>query len=77
MAPEKSHSDTSGARELRDEYGLYDSMTPMSALVTQEGLTVAIYLTKPPQKGMNNQEVHLLKLIRPPDDIAAAYHGRF
>ena len=52
-------------------------MTPVHALASEQGLTVAIYLTKPPQKGMSNQEVHLLKLIRPPDDISKVYHGRF
>ena len=51
-------------------------MTPEFALASEQGLTVAIYLTKPPQRGANNQEVHLLKLITPPEEIAKVYHGR-
>ena len=52
-------------------------MTPISALVSKEtGLTVAIYLTKPPVKGYHNQEIHLLKLATPPAEIAQVYRGR-
>jgi len=68
--------DCEGGRELKDEYGLYDSMTPVSAVATDEGLTIAIYLTKPPVRGVHLQEIHLLKMIAPPADIAAVYHGR-
>ena len=51
-------------------------MTPVNALASEQGLTVAIYLTKPPQRGANLQEVHLLKLITPPQEISRVYHGR-
>ena len=68
--------DCEGGRELKDEYGLYDSMTPVSAVATDEGLTIAIYLTKPPVRGVHPQEIHLLKMMAPPADIAAVYHGR-
>ena len=61
---------------MRDEYGLYDGMTPISAIVSEAGLTVAIYLTKPPTRGGRDQEVHLLKLATPPEEIAAVYRGR-
>ena len=63
---------------LRDEYGLYDNMTPKAAIATAEGLTVAIYLTKPPTRtpGGHNQEIHLVKLERPPDDARMVYEGR-
>ena len=47
--------DNSGGRDLKDEYGLYDGMTPLSALVGN-GLVVAIYFTKPPARGVNNQD---------------------
>ena len=42
---------------MRDEYGLYDGMTPISAIVSEAGLTVAIYLTNPPTRGGRDQEV--------------------
>jgi hypothetical protein len=51
-------------------------MTPVSAVATDEGLTIAIYLTKPPVRGVHPQEIHLLKMMAPPADIAAVYHGR-
>ena len=51
-------------------------MTPVCALSSEQGLMVAIYLTKPPQRGREPQEVHLLKLITPPEEIAKVYHGR-
>ena len=38
-------------RELRDEYGLYDSMSPSSAMCYEAGITVAIFFTKPPSWG--------------------------
>ena len=63
--------DDSGGRELKDEYGLYDGMSPVSALVSSVGLAVAIYLTKPPARGH-----HLLKLAKPPAEIAQVYQGR-
>ena len=60
-----------------DEFGLYDGMTPRSAISTSSGLTVAIYLTKlPTHVGRENQEIHLLKLEKPPADIYEVYHGR-
>ena len=65
-----------GGREIRDEYGLYDGMTPISAITSATGLTVAIYFTKPPTRGANPQEVHLLKLATPPADIVQVYRGR-
>ena len=69
--------DDSGGRELKDEYGLYDGMAPESALVGgEQGLAVAIYLTKPPARGVHNQENHLLKLAKPPADLAQVYRGR-
>ena len=70
--------DDSGGRELKDEYGLYDGMTPQSALMSQEGVTVAIYLTKPPTRGTHHkeQEIHLLKITTPPTELAQVYRGR-
>lgn len=72
----KINCETSGGRELKDEFGLYDSMSPVSAVTSEQGLSVAIYLTKPPQRGREVQEIHLLRLITAPADIAAVYHGR-
>ena len=66
----------SGGRGLKDEYGLYDGMTPRAAVVTTDGLTVAMYLTKPPVRGVNNQEIHLLKLNTPPAELQKIYVGR-
>ena len=75
----QKHLDPSGGRQLlRDEYGLYDNMTPKAAIATDEGLTVAIYLTKPPTRTPwgHDQEIHLIKLVRPPEDVRRVYSGR-
>jgi len=62
---------------LQEEYGLYDSMSPQSAIVTPSGLSVAIYMTKPPSRGgRQDQEIHLLKLDGAPEDIHNVYFGR-
>ena len=66
----------SGGRELKDEYGLYDGMRPGSAIVTDEGQTIAIYFTKPPKWGHHDQEIHLVRMAAPPADMAKVYHGR-
>ena len=66
----------SGGRPLNDEYGLVDGMKPIYGLVDENGMAVALYLTKPPTKGWNVQEIHLVKLIRPPDDMLAVLVGR-
>ena len=56
---------------------MVDGMTPQTALVTTSGITVAIYLTKPPSKwGRQDQEIHLVKLRMPPDDIHKVYLAR-
>ena len=34
------------------EYGLYGGMTPKSAIGTAEGMTIAMFLTKPPTRGV-------------------------
>ena len=69
--------DDSGGRTVNDEYGMVDNMTPKTALITTKGITVAIYLTKPPSvQGRNDQEIHLLRLRTPPADMAAAFFGR-
>ena len=51
--------------------GIYDGMTPSSAIATFSGLTVAIYLTQAPTR----DEIYL-KLENPPADICEVYHGR-
>ena len=65
------HLDTSGGRTLlQDDYGMYDNMTPKSAIATSAGLTVAIYLTNSPTRGgKENREIHLLKLEEAPGDL--------
>ena len=66
-----------GARLLNDEYGKFDQMTPRSGIMSNSGLSVAIYLTKPASKEWHNQqEIHLLRCVPPPQDIANVYHGR-
>ena len=63
---------------MQEEYGLYDSMTPKTAILTVDvGLAVAIYLQKPPStEGRSHQEIHLLRLRTPPTDISDVYHSR-
>ena len=63
---------------MLDEYGLCDSMTPKTAILTVDvGLAVAIYLQKPPsQGGRKPQEIHLLRLRTAPRDISEVYHSR-
>ena len=66
----------SGGHKVTDEYGLIDGMTPHCALVTDEGMTVAIYLTKPPTKGQNPQEIHLLRMSYAPPDVLHVFNSR-
>ena len=66
----------SGGHPVKDEYGTIDHMTPHQALVTDEGMTVAIYLTKPPTKGRNNQEIHLLRMTWAPPDVLHVFNAR-
>ena len=68
--------DDSGGRELKDEYGLYDGMTPRAAVGTAGGMTIAMYLTKPPVRGRNDQEIHLLKMRTVPQELSQVYRGR-
>ena len=52
-------------------------MTPETGIITDSGMTVAIYLTKLPTRGgQNNQEIHLLRLMDAPDDVYQVYVGR-
>ena len=68
--------DDSGGRELKDEYGLYDGMTPKTAVCTAAGMTIVMYLTKPPTRGVNDQEIHLLKMRTVPTELSSVYRGR-
>ena len=62
---------------MRDEYGLYDDMTPIKAILTEDGLAVAMYFQKPRfQRDRRHQEIHLLRLRTPPTDISDVYHSR-
>ena len=75
-------------QDEQDDYGMYDNMTPKSAIATSAGLTVAIHLTQAPTchgRGWKDQEFHLsrrrrdeiyLKLEEPPADICKVYQGR-
>ena len=58
----------------RNNFGEYDSMTPRSAIVDPDGLALCIYLTKPGTQTQGNREIHLLRLISPPQDIAKVFH---
>ena len=60
----------------RNNFGECDSMTPRSAIVDPDGLALCIYLTKPGTQIQGNQEIHLLRLISPPEDIAKVFHDR-
>ena len=44
--------------------------------MTDDGMTVAIYLTKPPSKGQHNQEIDLLRMCWAPPDVYQVFHGR-
>ena len=68
--------DDSGGRELKGEYGLYDGMTPKIAVCTARGMAIAMYLTKPPTRGVHDQEIHLLKMRTVPNELASVYRGR-
>ena len=68
--------DDSGGRELNDEYGLYDGMTPKCAIGTKQGMTIAMFFTKPPTRGLRDQEIHLLKMRTVPNELASVYRGR-
>ena len=60
----------------RNNWGEYDNMTPRSAIVDPAGLALCIYLTKPRTKSEGNQEIHLMRLSSPPEDIAKVFHDR-
>ena len=63
---------------MRDEFGSYDGMDPINAILTVDGgLAVAIYMQKPPsQVGRKPQEIRLLRLRTAPTDISDVYHSR-
>ena len=61
---------------MSDEWGKIDGFTPKMALMSDNGMTVALYLTKPPQFGNNPQEAHVLRLSLPPSDIYQVYINR-
>jgi hypothetical protein len=61
----------------RGSFGEYDNMTPRHAIVDPDGIAVCVYLTKPGTITEGSyQEVHLLKLLSPPEDIARIFHDR-
>ena len=66
----------SGGKPVKDEYGTIDGMTPHLAIVTDEGMSVAIYLTKPPTIGRNPQEIHLLRMSYAPPDVLHVFNSR-
>ena len=51
-------------------------MTPKAAIMTKQGLTVAIFMTKPPTYGRQDQEIHLIKLLQPAEELVKVYTGR-
>ena len=62
----------------RGSFGEYDNMTPRAAIVDPAGgLALCMYLTKPGTRGEGSyQEIHLLKLLSPPEDIAKVFCDR-
>ena len=61
----------------RSSFGEYDNMLLLHAIVNPDGVAVCMYLTKPGTITEGSfQEVHLLKLLSPPDDIARIFHDR-
>ena len=61
----------------RNNWGEYDNMTPRSAIVDPAGLALCIYLTKPGTKTEEgSQEIHLMRLSSPPEDIAKVFYDR-
>ena len=64
------------ARELTaGPFHSIDDWTPRSAMMCGS-LAVAIFCTKPPEHGKQNQELHLIKLAAAPEDVAKVFHGR-
>ena len=75
--PQGLESHCPGGRALVDEYGKYDSLDPVTGILTLGGLAVAIYLRKPGSRVSHHyQEVHLLRMAPPPEEITKIYHGR-
>ena len=62
----------------RGSFGEYDNMTPRAAIVDPAGgIALCMWLTKPGTRGEGSyQEVHLLKLLSPPEDIAKVFYDR-
>ena len=67
-----------GVHRLKRGFGEYDNMTPRAAIVHPAGgLALCVYLTKPGTKAEGSyQEIHLLKLLSPPEDIAKVFYDR-
>ena len=66
----------SGSHPISDEWGEIDGFKPVNAIMSDNGMTIAIYFTKPPSRGQNLQEAHVLRLAEPPLDIYQVYIGR-
>ena len=61
----------------RGSFSDYDNMTPRHAIADPDGIAVCMYLTKPGTHTEGSyQEVHLLKLLSPPEDIARIFYDR-
>ena len=61
----------------RSNFGEYDNMTVRNAIADPDGIAVCMYLTKPGTKAEGSyQEIHLLKLLSPPEDIAKVFYDR-
>ena len=60
----------------RNNWGQYDNMQSRLAIVDPDGLAHCIYFTKPGTKSEGQQEIHLLRLTSPPEDIATVFHDR-
>ena len=66
------------ARQLTDKaFWTFDGWCPRSAIVAGHE-TIAMYCTKRPERAgsRNEQELHLLRLSKAPEDVAKVFHSR-
>ena len=66
------------ARQLTDKaFWTFDGWCPKSAIVAGHE-TIAMYCTKHPERvgSRNEQELHLLRLSKVPEDVAKVFHSR-
>ena len=70
------HRGLPGFRSLKEgDYGQFDDWTPRTAILAGTDV-VAMHCSKPPSWGTNEQEVHLLRLHQPPQEVLDKWNSR-